>query len=205
MRYPLIGDFPFFRPGNLLSRFRRDRRGYAVALTLIALPLIVGVAAWVIDASRITNLHTDLQNATDAMALAGARELDGRNDAITRAKAAIEELNKNEAWFGGSGSGLGAKIDVVYDDSDASASNVHVLFLKGIPASDSTPIDYGTYKAAELQRGQICLGDRKTPECIHAVSDHLSRTGHRPGPGASRGDLHGCSLRRDSDLRLQSV
>ena len=140
MRYPLIGDFPFSRFCRLLAGFRRDCRGYAVALTLVALPLIVGVAAWVIDASRITNLHTDLQNATDAMALAGARELDGRNDAITRAKAAIAELNKNQAWFGGSG-GLGNKIDVVYNSSNAASSTVSINFLDAIPASDSTPID----------------------------------------------------------------
>lgn len=128
----------------LLRRFARERDGYAITLTLVALPLIVGVAAWVIDASRVTNLHTDLQNATDAMALAGARELDGRNDAITRAEAAIAAMTENQAWFGdgGDNGSMGTKIDVSYAPGGAD-NDVDVIFLGAIPDSDNTPIGTG--------------------------------------------------------------
>lgn len=125
----------------LLCRFRRQCEGFALAFTLVALPFLLAVAVWIIDGSRVTNLHTDLQNAVDAMALAGARELDGRNNAITRARAAIQQLNTNNAWFGNvdGATSLGAKFNVTYNSADAAASDVQVIFLGDIPASDDTP------------------------------------------------------------------
>ncbi|MGO4623100.1 TadE/TadG family type IV pilus assembly protein [Ensifer sp. 2TAB8] len=117
-----------------IKRFWEDRRGYVIALTLIAMPLLLGVSLIVIDVGRSANLHTDLQSAVDAMALTGARELDGRNDSITRAQAAIEKL-ANTAAFGNGGSGmsLGSYITVAYKAGDDTASTVTVRFLKGIP------------------------------------------------------------------------
>ncbi|OMQ46672.1 pilus assembly protein TadG-related protein [Ensifer sp. 1H6] len=117
-----------------IKRFWDDHRGYVIALTLIAMPLLLGVSLIVIDVGRSANLHTDLQSAVDAMALAGARELDGRDDAITRAQEAIEKL-ANTAAFGDGGTGMsfGSYITVAYDAGDDAASTVRVKFLKGIP------------------------------------------------------------------------
>jgi len=122
----------------MLSRaikgFWDDHRGYVIALTLIAMPLLLGVSLIVIDVGRSANLHTDLQNAVDAMALAGARELDGRDDAITRAEAAIEKLANTAAFgAGGTGMSMGSYITVAYDAGNEAASTVRVKFLKGIP------------------------------------------------------------------------
>lgn len=128
---------------RLLISFRRED-GYAIVLTLIALPFILGLSLLVIDASRVTNLHTDLQNAVDSLALAGARELDGRNDAIDRAKAAIAAVNSNQAWFGGGGAGLnfGSKLNVTYVPGDDAGSTVQVYFIAAgdLPVSDETPL-----------------------------------------------------------------
>ncbi len=129
--------------------FKRARKcvaeqdGYAIALTLISMPLIIGASLFVIDAGRIANLNTDLANAVDAMALAGARELDGRSDAIPRAKLAIETLVENQSAMsgGGPGFGLGSRLHVVYDPNNDAASTVEVRFLTAIPASDDMPID----------------------------------------------------------------
>jgi Flp pilus assembly protein TadG len=122
--------------------FLGEEQGYALTLTLIALPLIIGVAAWVIDASRVTNLHTDLQDAVDAMALAGARELNGRDDAIPRARAAIAAMVGNTASFanGGNRFSMGSKNTPVSYNATTGAGNVTVQFLEGIPASDDDPI-----------------------------------------------------------------
>lgn len=124
-----------------IKSFWNDRRGYVIALTLISMPLLLGFSLLVIDVGRTGNLHTDLQNAVDAMALAGARELDGRDDAITRADAAIEAL-ANSAAFGGGGTGmsLGSHITVTYDAGNDAGSTVTVTYLKEIPASDDDPI-----------------------------------------------------------------
>ncbi len=125
-----------------IGRFWKDRRGYVIALTLIAMPMLLGFSLLVIDVGRSSNLHTDLQNAVDAMALAGARELDGRNDAISRAEAAIAAL-ANKAAFGNGGAGmsLGSHITVTYETGDDDASTVEVRFLTEIPANDDADID----------------------------------------------------------------
>ena len=125
-----------------IKGFWDDKRGYVIALTLISMPLLLGFSLLVIDVGRTGNLHTDLQNAADAMALAGARELDGRDDAIDRADAAIEAL-ANSAAFGGGGTGmsLGSYITVTYDAGNDAGSTVTVTYLKEIPASDDDPID----------------------------------------------------------------
>nr|WP_065373011.1 TadE/TadG family type IV pilus assembly protein [Ensifer adhaerens] len=117
-----------------IKRFWNDHRGYVIALTLIAMPFLLGVSLFVIDVGRSANLHTDLQNAVDAMALAGARELDGRDNAIERAQEAIGKLANTAAFGeGGEGMSLGSYIVVAYDAADDAASTVTVKFLKGIP------------------------------------------------------------------------
>lgn len=130
---------------NFVREFRTDEKGYALAMTLVALPLVLALSAFVIDGSRIANLHTDLQNAVDAMALAGARELDGDDDAIQRAQAAIAAMNGNQAWFGDNGvaGGMGSKINITYTSADGASSDATVSFLGAIPDSDDTAIAGG--------------------------------------------------------------
>ncbi|MDK1389205.1 pilus assembly protein TadG-related protein [Sinorhizobium sp. 8-89] len=124
-----------------IKRFWDDHRGYVIVLTLISMPLLLGLSLLVIDVGRTGNLHTDLQNAVDAMALAGARELDGRDDAIDRADAAIETLTNGAAFSGGgTGMSLGSHITVVYDAGNDAGSTVSVTYLKEIPADDDDPI-----------------------------------------------------------------
>lgn len=124
-----------------IKRFWNDHRGYVIALTLISMPLLLGFSLLVIDVGRSGNLHTDLQNAVDAMALTGARELDGRDDAITRAEAAIEKLANTAAFSGGGeGMSLGSSLTVSYNAGNAAASTVTVTFLKAIPDDDDDAI-----------------------------------------------------------------
>jgi Flp pilus assembly protein TadG len=143
------------RGRRTLGRFLHESDGFAITLTIISLPFVLAIAAWVIDASRVGNLHTDLQHAVDAMALAGARELDGRDDAIPRAQNAIAALSSNVASFadGGAGWSMGGKsIPVDYDPANAGTSEVAVHFLKSLPPSDDTPIDLAVH---EVDAGTI--------------------------------------------------
>ncbi len=143
---------------NPFSRFARDRDGYALAMTLVALPLVVGLSAFVIDGSRVANLHTDIQNAVDAMALAGARELDGEDDAIERAQAAIAAMGGNEVWFGdyGIANGMGSKVKMTYATADGAQSDVTVSFLGAIPDSDDTAFGDGACEASSANTSD-CL------------------------------------------------
>jgi hypothetical protein len=53
--------------------------------------------------ARVYSLEAEMQTAADALARAGAVELDGQSDAITRANAAIANLVANDKRFGTSG------------------------------------------------------------------------------------------------------
>lgn len=93
-----------------------------VAITLIA---IVGLAALAIDASRLMSVQSQLQNAADALALAGAAELDRRPDSINRAQSAIDGLIANPV------TGAGVR---------ETAQVAGVDFLQSLPPSDDQPI-----------------------------------------------------------------
>lgn len=170
---------------NTVSRLVREQEGYALAMTLVALPLVLALSAFVIDGSRVANLHTDIQNAVDAMALAGARELDGGDDAIQRAQAAIAEMSGNQAWFGDNGTaqGMGSKVNITFSSGDG-ASDVSVSFLGAIPASDDTAIGPGACEAgpgntadclvkgnsaAELSANALYVRVVATPRAIRTI------------------------------------
>ena len=81
-------------------RLARDESGAALIYVSIALTVFMGFAALVVDGSRLFTLDTELQSAADAIALAGAAELDGNADAQTRADAAMANLVQNDQTFG---------------------------------------------------------------------------------------------------------
>lgn len=120
-----------------LAQFARNDDGYVFVLTLMFLPVLFGMAVLVIDLGRGNNAHSDLYAASDALAIAGARELDGRADAICRARAAMEELSNTVNFLAPSGED--ASITLTYEDD--SENEFDVIFLEEIPDNDDTPID----------------------------------------------------------------
>lgn len=134
----------------MFRRFLHDEDGYALALTLLFLPVFVGVGLLVIDIGRGNNAQSDLQAAADALALAGARELDGRSGAVADARAAMERVRNSVGFLS-----IAAKEPEVlgYDATDADGRPFFVAFLRAIPGdidpatgdpvpgNDDTPID----------------------------------------------------------------
>ena len=102
-----------------------DRDGAILPYVAIMLVAIFALSALAIDASRLMNVQTQLQNAADALALAGATELDRRPDSIIRAEAAIHDLIANPV----AGGGIGQVAEVADID-----------FLRSLPASDDLPV-----------------------------------------------------------------
>src|SRR5580692_6276032 len=102
-----------------------DRRGTVLPYVAMMLAVIIGLAALAIDASRLMNVQTQLQNAADALALAGAAELDRRPDSIIRADAAIHNLIANPV----TGAGINQFAEVAGID-----------FLRSLPPSDDLPV-----------------------------------------------------------------
>jgi len=73
-----------------------------VALSLTALIASGGIA---FDYARMASLDTELQQAADQAALAGATQLDGKANAASRAVSAAQSLVQNRTYFGNDGGG----------------------------------------------------------------------------------------------------
>jgi Flp pilus assembly protein TadG len=114
---------------RLSAKFARefwsDSDGVVLPYVAIMLGVIIGLSALALDGSRLMSVQTQLQNGADALALAGAAELDRRPDSIIRARAAIQDLIKNPI----SGAEIGQTAEVTSID-----------FLQSLPASDDLPI-----------------------------------------------------------------
>jgi Flp pilus assembly protein TadG len=108
--------------------FHGDTSGIALLYVTILLPVIVGFSLLAIDVGRLWNLQSSLQHGADALALAGAGELDLRPDAIVRSNRAIDNLvTTNTSLF--------ATTVVVVNGGAVSR-----CYLAALPASDATPI-----------------------------------------------------------------
>lgn len=85
----------FGRYFKAAHRFWRDEDGIVLPYVTIMLIAIIGLSGLALDASRFRSLKTQMQAGADALALAGARELDGSSGAIGRACNAINNMISN--------------------------------------------------------------------------------------------------------------
>ena len=68
-----------------IKAFWGDTDGVILPYVTLMLVVIIGVSVLALDGSRYMSLQTQLQNGADALALAGAAELDRTPTAIERA------------------------------------------------------------------------------------------------------------------------
>jgi len=108
------------RKVKLLKSFLKNSTGSVAVWAAFSTPVLVGGAALSVDASRLYNMDNDLQSASDALARAGAAELDQRSDSLLRAKRAVQNLVSNDQKFSKDGKNA-VQIDTI-------------RFLKSIPA-----------------------------------------------------------------------
>jgi Flp pilus assembly protein TadG len=123
-------SWPVFKKGTQVARaFWDDTSGVILPYVTIMLVVIVGLSVLALDGARLMSLQTQLQNGADALALAGAAELDRLPDAETRARSAIERLLTNSTLFG---PGTSRTIAVS-----------KIQFYSRLPASDASPMSAG--------------------------------------------------------------
>src|SRR5262249_17837539 len=120
-----------------------DTDGIILPYVTVMLVVFVGVAVLALDGSRYLSLQTQLQNGADALALAGAAELDRTPSAIERANKAIgfrcevksstcqpikgvRALVSNWSLFGGG--------------PDRNVRVAGIRYLRSLPVRDSDPI-----------------------------------------------------------------
>jgi hypothetical protein len=114
--------------------FWGDTDGVILPYVTMMLVVIVGVSVLALDGSRYMSLQTQLQNGADALALAGAAELDRTPTAIERATHAINRLITNSSLFG--------------SGSDQNVRVARIKFLRSLPPRDSDPILPGNRTSA---------------------------------------------------------
>lgn len=115
-------------PESLRRSLRDDESGMALVYVTMALPVIIGFALLAIDVGRYTTLNSSLQHGADALALAGAAELDGGVTSISRSEEAMKQfITQNTATFTSSTASI-------------NWADVTTCYLSSIPAKDSDPI-----------------------------------------------------------------
>ena len=106
-----------------------DTSGIILPYVTLLLVAIVGMAVLALDGARYMSLQTQLQNGADALALAGAAELDRLPDSETRAVNAVNNLLANRPLFGAR---AGANVRVS-----------RIELYSQLPASDTSPMSAG--------------------------------------------------------------
>jgi hypothetical protein len=104
--------------------FWTDTSGIMLPYVAIMLPVIVGFSLLALDGARYTSLQTQMQAAADALALAGARELNQRSGARARATSAMANTS-----FGNTNTlfGMGTAPTFTYTST----------FYSGLPAAQA--------------------------------------------------------------------
>src|SRR5229473_6720017 len=125
-RRGLLGRARAAKIAQTIKAFWGDTDGVILPYVTVMLVVIVGVSVLALDGSRYMSLQTQIQNGADALALAGAAELDRTPTAIERAIKAIDSLITNSSLFG---SGYSRNVQVA-----------RIRFLGSLPARDSDPI-----------------------------------------------------------------
>ncbi len=103
---------------------RRRRTGASAVVLALAMLVLLGAAALVVDLGHITTVRAELQAAADAAAHAGARQLDGSAEGVLRAAdqalrfAAANEAAQEAVSLSGDGAAL--ELGVWEDGSFAS-------------------------------------------------------------------------------------
>lgn len=81
-----------FRQRQINVRTMRNQQGAVAIIVALCLTLLVGMLGLVLDLGHLYIAKTELQNAADAAALAGAKELTGTLAGVVKAKSAACEL-----------------------------------------------------------------------------------------------------------------
>ncbi|MBY6139534.1 Tad domain-containing protein [Leisingera daeponensis] len=94
-----------------IRQFARGDSGTMLVTWGLTFVVLLGIAAMSFDLGRTGITRSELQAFTDNVALAAAGELDGKDDAITRARAAAANLISDRKTFGTGGSLLSGDTD----------------------------------------------------------------------------------------------
>ncbi len=111
--------------------FFPDEQGSILTLWAVVLGVVLGLVALSFDIGRASITRSELQSFADSVALAAAGELDGNDDAITRAVAAAA-LIADQQSFGNT------------DRTLAGAADYTLTYFRSLPPSDGSAMNDAT-------------------------------------------------------------
>jgi Putative Flp pilus-assembly TadE/G-like len=143
-----------------IKSFWGDTDGVILPYVTVMLVAIVGISVLALDGSRYMSLQTQLQHGADALALAGAAELDRTPTAIERANKAIGfRCQSNsptcEPLEGGHGHGLVSNWSLFGSGPDRNVRVAGIRFLRSLPVRDSDPILPGNWTSDPTQAAYV--------------------------------------------------
>ena len=130
--------------------FWQDTDGIILPYVTVMLVVIVGTSLLALDGGRYMSLQSQLQKGADALAIAGAAELDRMPDSTGRAVDAINNLITNSSVFGTGGT--------------ANVTDAQIRFTSTLPADSVANIDAQVIctgngcTAAQSVAGAFCRG-----------------------------------------------
>ena len=153
------------------KRFWKDEGGAVAATYALALIPLIAMVGLAYDYTRVMGMDTELQNAADQAALAGATQLDRTSGSMERAIAAIQGgLVSNSTLFSNDGTGGGISI------TDA---NTQIIFYSSKANAEARTGGFtDTTRFAEARFVEVTVDTRTanyalTP-IVGAISDTMS-------------------------------
>src|SRR5258708_9520903 len=174
-------SWPALKKGTHSARaLWNDTSGVILPYVTVMLVVIVGLSVLALDGARLMSLQTQLQNAADALALAGAAELDRLPDAETRARTAIERLLTNSTLFGSRAS--------------RTIAVSHIKFYSRLPSSHASPMPAGQPATDPGNARFVSVTGRPVtlPTLLPAAIFGGAKALTTPASGVAR-DEHGCA------------
>ena len=121
---------------KLIKRLKKEEHGQALIMVVLLLTALLGFAALVVDVGNLYLVKSQLQNAADAAALAGAQDLETAINAESTAKnyAEANGVPKSETSVDTTYNNTSSKIEVV------ASKNVSYTFARvlGLIETDVT-------------------------------------------------------------------
>ena len=160
------------------TKLTRDKRGAVaptVALSLVALIATGGIA---FDYARLATLDSELQNAADQAALAGASQLDGQPQAVQRAVAAAQSLLVNQTLSGNDTCGMTIETGQTTSTCGASTAptNARIYFYtnKIDAEADTNGVVAGTAADATARFIKVSVVQRKANYALTPIVGAIS-------------------------------
>lgn len=120
------------------KRVVQDESGSVLSFWAVTFSVFLGFIALSFDFGRLASTQSELQSYVDNVALAAAGELNGKSDAITRARNAAQEFISDTQTFGEGDTELSNDADYqikFYEHPPTAASS-------GVPSDDATKAGY---------------------------------------------------------------